>query len=88
MPSFYFSLAIGVAYIYIMGMPKPIPHSRDFIEAAFMSASSILDVVDTLGCSRATCYNYAKRWGLELPPSRPRGGRCVETQAHNLNGGC
>ena len=56
-------------------MPKSIPHSRDFIEAAFMSAASMDDLVSTLECCRATCYNYARRYGLVLPPPRPRGGR-------------
>ena len=60
--------------LYVIVMDR---HDRNFIEAAFMSASSVDDLVLTLGCCRSTVYNYARRYGLSLPPSRPRGGRRV-----------
>lgn len=60
--------------LYVIVMDR---HDRNFIEAAFMSALSVDDLVLTLGCCRSTVYNYARRYGLSLPPSRPRGGRRV-----------
>ena len=67
-----------------MCMAKPIPHTRDYIEAAFMSAETIDQLADTLGCSHSTCHNYAKRYAISLPPARPRGGRRRGTRSDSL----
>ena len=79
-----FPLAVSYLISYIMCMAKPIPHTRDYIEAAFMSAATLDELSETLGCSNSTCYNYAHRYSIALPPARPRGGRRRGTASDQL----